>query len=324
MKKITVTLSALMLGVTQAAYTTIFKIEDNSIKFINQKPIEQWIAIAPLESDWINEANPTNCTNWSPDANTVIQGNFFTQIATDCEQTQSRTIQEREQETTTLTIRNVGDLITENQKVVGTDTREIEGTLHPWEEFADAIGISNKWSNLYWGSKNLTQIPSEPYPLTSVGKNLELYANQLTNIDGLRNLTSVGGNVYIHSNQLTNVSGLISLKNVAGNLELYDNRLTNTDGLISLISVGGKIYLHRNQLTSIDGLKNLTSVGSLILYQNQLKNIDGLINVKINNLLSIDSGYSGPKLAASTRFCTLNEPTVFQVGFAQKSQLCNP
>lgn len=84
----------------------------------------------------------------------------------------------------------------------------------------------------------------------------------------------------------------------------------------------GTLYLDNNQLTNVDGLSNLTSVGNLSLMENQLTNINGLSNVKVNQQISIDRTYAGPKLAASTIFCLENEPAIFASLYAQKSQLC--
>ena len=104
-------------------------------------------------------------------------------------------------------------------------------------------------------------------------------------------------------------------------LYLYRNQLTNVDGLSNLTSVA-ILYLYGNQLTNVDGLSNLTSVGYLYLYRNQLTSVNGLANVKVSNKIMVDETYSGPKLAANARFCTDNPDSVFPLGYAQKSQLC--
>lgn len=94
---------------------------------------ENWIIISPTYTNWVNDGDPFNCTNWSPEQNTVATGQNFTQTATDCEQNQTRTRQDREQETTTLEIRNVGTPVTENQTLINqSNTRSNIGTQEIW------------------------------------------------------------------------------------------------------------------------------------------------------------------------------------------------
>jgi hypothetical protein len=94
------------------------------------KPIshENWVTIDPLYSDWSNSGSPYGCTNWTPDPTSVAIGVTFEQTATDCQQDQTRTRQEREQESTSLIIRNAGAPITENRAVSATSSRESIGT----------------------------------------------------------------------------------------------------------------------------------------------------------------------------------------------------
>lgn len=272
-KLILASIIASVSSAAQAELKMYIPLEKNSIKFTDRVD-SNWIATTPLESEWINVSDPTNCTNWSPELSTVPLGEIFTQTATDCVQNQTRTIQQREQETTTLAIRNVGIPVYENQTISATDTREAEGTAENWNTFADARSLSKDWNILNWQSQSLTKIPNAPYPLTNVTF-INLYTNQLKNVDGF------------------------------SNIEKADS-----------------IALNDNQLTNVDGLSNLTSVNNITLNNNQLTNINGLRNVKVSFVLRIDQTYSGPKLAASTRFCSLNAPSVFSIGYAQKSQLC--
>lgn len=96
--------------------------------------------------------------------------------------------------------------------------------------------------------------------------------------------------------------------------------LSNIDSLSNITSVTGQLILSNNQLTNVDGLKNLNTVSYLHLYENPLTNIDGLRNVVVSSAVLIDSTYSGPKLAASTKFCSLS--LIFEFGYAKKTQLC--
>lgn len=77
--------------------------------------MESWVAIGSIYGEWTNSGNLYDCTNWTPAPSTVNSGVSFQQEATDCKQNQVRTKQDREQETTTLTIRNIGSETNENQ-----------------------------------------------------------------------------------------------------------------------------------------------------------------------------------------------------------------
>jgi hypothetical protein len=90
---------------------------------------ETWVATTPVYTSWVNSGGIYGCSNWSPATSTVTSGQTFTQTATDCEQDQTRTRQNREQETTTLVYRNVGGLITENQTLTNQNSsRSATGT----------------------------------------------------------------------------------------------------------------------------------------------------------------------------------------------------
>lgn len=419
---ITTSLIAFAISATQASYTLNIPLEvkangslpDGTIRFINQQEtIEEWVAVPPLESGWINVGDPTNCTNWTPETNTVALGEKFTQTATDCEQKQAQTIKEREQEKNTLAYRYVGEEFTKNQIISGTSEKSSEGTSVSWEVFADTHKLPKNWENIDFEYMNLPEIPSEPYPLTSL-HHIDMQGNEFTNIEGLNNIKSVavdiylnhsplkdlsgfrslknvGGNFYINSNKITSLMGLNNLTTVGGDLSINENPLTNLDGLNSLKSVGGitasytpltnvdglsnlttasgaitlyfdkinnlngfksltsvgdGLYLNSNKITNIEGLRNLRSVGGILqlndnlienvdalinlttvggdflIDNNQIKNIDGLKNISVAGIIAIDSNYSGTKLEASTRFCSLNAPSSFYL--APKSKLCNP
>ncbi|MBX9838972.1 MAG: hypothetical protein K2X69_11760 [Silvanigrellaceae bacterium] len=237
--------------------------------------LEVWIPTTPLYTEWVDKDDPFDCTNWSPDPSTVALGQTFTQTADDCKQQQTRTRQDQEIETTTASLRNVGEEVIEYQDILATDTRDSEGTLDVWGAFANSKGLSKDWNTLSWSKKSLTSIPSGPYPLTSVEF------------------------IYFNTNNLTNLGGLSNLRSI------------------------GSLWLQSNKLTNVDELSNLTNVGTIIITNNQLTNINGLANVKASLRISIDSSYSGPKLASTTRFCFENATNIFQAG-ATKTQLCNP
>lgn len=89
---------------------------------------ENWQPAEPIYSDWVNIADITGCSNWTPSASTVLKDEPFNQTATDCNQYQNRTRQEREQETTTLAYRNVGAPVTMGQNITVSSSRTATGT----------------------------------------------------------------------------------------------------------------------------------------------------------------------------------------------------
>jgi len=95
-------------------------------------PIE-WRQAGPLYSDWINVDNVYGCTNWSPDTSTVSIGRAFTQAATDCKQNQTRTVQDRELETYSGALRNVGEPYAETRTITASASRQAVGTLETWQ-----------------------------------------------------------------------------------------------------------------------------------------------------------------------------------------------
>jgi len=93
---------------------------------------ETWAATTPTYTSWVNSGAVYGCTNWSPATSTVTIGQAFTQTATDCSQNQTRTRQDREQETTTGEIRNVGTPVTETRTIAASSTRQATGTKETW------------------------------------------------------------------------------------------------------------------------------------------------------------------------------------------------
>ncbi len=137
---------------------------------------------------------------------------------------------------------------------------------------------------------------------------LKLIFNQLTNIDGLKQLTQLK-ELYLSHNQLTKIEGLEKLKQLKildlsknqiteiegidkltslETLELRSNKITKIEGLKQL-KVLINLNLSDNQLTKIEGLKQLTRLHSLGLSSNCLKRIEGLEQLISLNTLFISS-----------------------------------
>lgn len=160
-------------------------------------------------------------------------------------------------------------------------TYELKVMEEVWVAFANLNGLNKNWNSIGWDNKSLKNIPTEPYPLTTLSGNLWISDNQLINVEGFKNITNVSGGIDLGGNKLTNIDGLRSLKSVGGSLNLQSNQLTNINGLKNLISIGSNLNLQLNQLTNIDGLTNLKSVGGhFFLNGLNLTNINGLINLK--------------------------------------------
>ena len=311
-----------IISITQAEYILKIPMEkgqggqlpNGSIRFTSN-----WSNAPTVYGEWIDQGQPYDCNNWFPADSTVPMDETFTQTATDCSQDQTRTAQDQEVETISGIVRDKGSPYNQQRTITASSTRDSVGTLmSSWEQFAQEKGLSKTWNDLRWSAQGLSYLPNAPYPITSVG-NFYLDNNQLTNVNGLSNLTSAK-TLYLNNNQLTNVNGLSNLTS-AKTLYLNKNQLTNVNGLSNLTSANN-LFLDNNQLTNVDGLSNLTSANNLLLYQNQLTNVNGLANVKVSNNIIVDATYSGPKLAANTRFCTDNPDSVFPSGYAKKSQLC--
>ncbi|AXH59592.1 hypothetical protein [Pseudomonas amygdali] len=105
---------------------------------------ETWLTAAPTYTAWANNGSVNSCSNWSPAPATVTVGQSFTQTATDCLQPQTRTRQDREQETTTKAIRNKGAAVTETQSITASSTRSAVGTKETW---AAITAIYSTWAN---------------------------------------------------------------------------------------------------------------------------------------------------------------------------------
>lgn len=104
--------------------------------------LETWSATTSVYTNWVNNGLLISCSNWTPDPSTITINQSFTQTANDCQQPQTRTRQDREQENTTFAIRNKGDVVTENQNISATSTRNSIGTKESW---VATTAVSTDW-----------------------------------------------------------------------------------------------------------------------------------------------------------------------------------
>ena len=90
------------------------QINGDNISFVKKG---KWIKTTPTISEWVNVGEATGCSAWSPATNTVAAGISFEQTASNCKQSQSRTVQNREQNDYTLAYRNIGSLTNESRNL---------------------------------------------------------------------------------------------------------------------------------------------------------------------------------------------------------------
>lgn len=140
MKIITIILTSLLMAISFAEYSVQFPLQsekggslpDGSINIKRTTQNENWISISPTYTSWTNYEEIYDCNNWTPNPNTVIIGQPFIQTSNDCKQKQNRLRQDREQESSTSMIRDIGDPVTENQIIIVSNTRNSIGALENW------------------------------------------------------------------------------------------------------------------------------------------------------------------------------------------------
>ncbi len=126
MKKIAfVAIATLALSSVHADYTVTIPL-NSKINFYS------WSPISPLFGDWVNIGNIYDCSNWSPSSSTITTGQSFLQTATDCKQDQTRTVQKRETDSISGSIRNIGSPYNENNTILSTSSRNAVGVLETW------------------------------------------------------------------------------------------------------------------------------------------------------------------------------------------------
>ena len=129
----------ILTNTTQANYTIKIPIEQSvggslpngSIHMKPRSPglpSENWKPSVPIYGEWINTGEVYGCSNWMPIESTILKDESFNKTATNCNQDQIRTKQNREQEITTLMFRNVGEPTIENSILSTSSIRQSYGT----------------------------------------------------------------------------------------------------------------------------------------------------------------------------------------------------
>jgi hypothetical protein len=102
---------------------------------------ETWVATSSTYTAWTNTSGVSGCTAWSPSPSAYTVQTQFTQTGSGCSVQQSRTRQDRVQETTTGAIQNSGAPVTETQTLGGQSTTR--SYLMDFSGWADSGGYYN-------------------------------------------------------------------------------------------------------------------------------------------------------------------------------------
>lgn len=133
------------------------------------------------------------------------------------------------------------------------------------------------------------------YPnCTEIEGDIEIYGDDITNLNGLNVLTLIGGDLRIWENSaLTSLTGFNNLISIEGDVEIESNNaLINLNGLGNLTIIGGDLFIAANRvLSSFSGLENLTSIeGNLSIGRPWGSNPSLISLTGLNNLTSIGGG----------------------------------
>jgi hypothetical protein len=126
---------------------------------------------------------------------------------------------------------------------------------------------------------------------------VNIYFNNITNLNGLNAVTSIGGNLNISGSAITSLAGLENLHFVGGDIDLSDNdSLSSLMGLESIDSIGGSLIFHSNDmLTQIDQLESLNYLGGslTIIANDALSSVEGLHNLNyIGRGIDVEANYA--------------------------------
>jgi hypothetical protein len=132
------------------------------------------------------------------------------------------------------------------------------------------------------------------YPgCTVIEGDVEIYGDDINNIDGLFSIIYIGGKLVIGSPTLSgpfnpllyDISGFNNLTFIGGNLEIVRNQsLQNISGFSSTSSIAGNFIIGANNvLNDLSGLTNLTSIENFLIisYNDSLMNLNGFNNLTV-------------------------------------------
>lgn len=145
----------LFSGVCSAEYQMYYPLDKSiDIKFVSTPTTpevepepevipDNWIPYDALYSEWLDSGEPFNCTAWTPDSILYNTDESLTQKA-NCDQVQTRTIQNREINTLNNEIRNSGELIEESTSVNEEETKNVNGSWAT-KAYTITVGLANTY-----------------------------------------------------------------------------------------------------------------------------------------------------------------------------------
>ena len=194
-------LASIIPSISMAEYSMRYTLDGSAISIKNPSVVTppvitpKWIPAESVTTEWSNNGPITACSNWAPSADTMIFDEYFTQTATDCQQPQSRTVQEREQNDVTLEYRNVGSPTIENKNITVTDTKQEIGT-----KVVGECGYSSGFGNdTFWIDRNYSDVASIAwkgvmiYETSATGKTITVGGYKYTRIDPIMRTTEFSG-----------------------------------------------------------------------------------------------------------------------------------
>ncbi len=174
-------------------------------------------------------------------------------------------------------------------------------------------------SNIYLSSQEDIDNFKSRYPgCTQFNKELHIYGDDITNLNGLDELTATTYVVNISRTSLVNLTGLDNITEM-GTLKIFNNELLeNLSGIGQLTEIDGNFTLQNNSeltdltdlsnltnveyvfdidnndaLLQLSGLDNLSNVGSIVLQNGRLSDISSLYNLQnIRYNFTVENEYS--------------------------------
>jgi hypothetical protein len=113
------------------------------------------------------------------------------------------------------------------------------------------------------------------YPgCTIIEGGVEIFTNNITNLEGLSVLTAIEGNLEILATHIINLAGLNNITYVSGDLVIWENNLlTNFDSFENLNSISGSLHIKYNPLLiNFQGLENTSFGGDILIQSNDALN----------------------------------------------------
>lgn len=194
-------LASIIPSISMAAYSMRYTLDGSAISIKNPSVVTppvitpKWVPAESIITEWSNSGAVSSCSNWTPTADTMIFDEYFAQTATDCQQPQSRTVQEREQNDVTLEYRDVGTPTLESKNITVSQTKQEMGT-----KVVGECGYSSGFGNdTFWIDRNYADVASIAwkgvmlYEASASGKTVTVGGYKYTRIDPIMKTTEFSG-----------------------------------------------------------------------------------------------------------------------------------